>query len=273
MGTYLVALSFYYQKIPMRNFLIVFAFLFIVGCQSPTTEEQKNLAQYAVDQSIAFHQLEGIENASYSFDFRDMHYTYEKNQGRFTYTRTQTDSLGQKVVDKLTNEGLTRTIDGELANITEEKRIAYTESVNSVIYFFHLPYGLNDAAVIKQYNGLVTIKNKQYHEVEITFQQEGGGTDYTDVFLYWFDETDFSMDYMGYLYHTDGGGMRFREAINQRRVNDALIQDYINLKPEDEDIDIHELDDLYNAGKLIELSRIINENVKITWHSDTQNLN
>ena len=71
------------------------------------------------------------------------------------------------------------------------------------------------------------------------------------------------MDYLAYLYHTDGGGMRFREAINPRRVNNMLIQDYINLKPEDEGIDIMTIDELYNQGELIELSRIINEKVTI----------
>lgn len=249
----------------MKLSLVTLSLLLVLSCNQTTENKQKDPAQYAVDQSIAFHNLTGLKNASYSFDFREMHYTYEKNQGLYKYTRTQTDSLGQEVIDILTNDGLTRTIDGKLIDITDEKRTAYTESVNSVIYFFHLPYGLNDAAVVKQYNGLKKIKNKQYHEVEVTFQQDGGGTDYTDVFLYWFDEIDFSMDYISYLYHTDGGGIRFREAIQPRSINDALIQDYINYKPEDESIDIHVIVDLYNQEKLRELSRIINENVEIKW--------
>lgn len=75
------------------------------------------------------------------------------------------------------------------------------------------------------------------------------------------------MDYLGYRYHTDGGGMRFRKAIHPRRVNGALVQDYINFKPEDESIDIHDLDELFNEGQLKELSRIINENVAIDWRN------
>ncbi len=69
------------------------------------------------------------------------------------------------------------------------------------------------------------------------------------------------MDYLAYLYHTDGGGLRFREAINQRRVNGILIQDYVNLKPEDEGIDIMTIAELYEAGELKVLSEIINEKV------------
>jgi hypothetical protein len=55
--------------------------------------------------------------------------------------------------------------------------------------------------------------------------------------------------------------MRFREAINPRRVNGILIQDYVNLKPEDEGIDIMTLGELYQAGELKVLSEIINEKV------------
>ena len=72
------------------------------------------------------------------------------------------------------------------------------------------------------------------------------------------------MDYLAYLYHTDGGGMRFREAINPRRVNGVLIQDYINFKPEDESMDINNISELYENGELEELSRIINEGVAIS---------
>jgi len=161
------------------------------------------------------------------------------------------------------NNRLVRTIDGVEPEITEEKRAAYTRSVNSVVYFFRLPFGLNDPAVNKVYIGETDIKGKTYHEVKVTFAQEGGGEDFDDVFLYWFDKEDYSMDYLAYLYHTDEGGMRFREAINPRRVNGMLVQDYVNYKPENEDIDIMTIDELFNAGKLEELSKIINENVVV----------
>ena len=98
----------------------------------------------------------------------------------------------------------------------------------------------------------------------MTFEQEGGGEDFDDVFLYWFDKEDYSMDYLAYLYHTDGGGIRFREAFNQREVNGVLVQDYINLRPEDEKIDIVTIDELYNAGELRKLLEIVNENIQIT---------
>lgn len=248
---------------------LLFITLIFVSCSQPKenqeaeTQEPLSEAQRIVNAAIDFHGMGALGNAEFSLTFRDIDYTYENKQGMYEYTRTQTDSLGRTVFDHMNNDGLTRFIEGDTAEITEERRAAYTRSVNSVIYFFRLPFGLNDPAVLKEYIGEVDIKGKTYHEVRITFEQEGGGEDFDDVFLYWFDKEDYSMDYMAYLYHTDGGGMRFREAINAREVNGMLVQDYINLKPEDENIDIATIRGLYNDGELIELSRIINEKIQI----------
>lgn len=225
--------------------------------------QEKSQVQEIIDKSIGFHQMERLDDTEFSLTFREIDYTYKNSGGIYEYTRTQIDSTGATVIDRMNNETLIRTINGTVADITDEKRAAYTRSVNSVIYFFRLPFGLNDPAVNKVYQGETEINGKVYYEVKVTFQQEGGGEDFDDVFLYWFDKTDYSMDYLAYLYLTDEGGIRFREAINARRVNGMLIQDYINLKPEDETIDIMTIDELYNKNELIELSRIINEKVVI----------
>ena len=251
----------------MKKYLIILLLFFfaVLACQK-NSRNQGPMEQQVVDKAIAFHGMEQLNNSSFSLTFREMDYTYTMKDGRYKYTRTQTDSLGREVVDILTNEGHLRLTNGDTTEVTEEKSAAYSRSVNSAIYFFRLPFGLNDDAVIKSYQGTTDIKGKTYHEVRITFKQEGGGEDFDDVFLYWFDTEDYRMDYMAYLYHTDGGGLRFREAINQRRVEGVLVQDYINYKPADESIDINTIDELFEAGELEELSRIINEQVQIRFN-------
>lgn len=250
-----------------KSYWLIPLTIFLISCSSQkkedVKEEEKSKVQEVIDESIAYHQMGELGNTEFTLTFRDIDYTYKNENGTYEYTRTQVDSIGATVIDRMNNETLVRTINGEEAEITEEKRAAYTRSVNSVIYFFRLPFGLNDPAVNKVYLGETQIKGKTFYEVKVTFEQEGGGEDFDDVFLYWFDKEDYSMDYLAYLYHTDGGGMRFREAINPRRVNGVLVQDYINLKPEDESIDIMTIDELYANGELIELSRIINEKVTI----------
>lgn len=248
--------------------LLLFTLAACTSGTSESTSEQSNAekAQEVVNESIAYHGLNVLDNAEFSMTFRGIDYTYKNEKGRYEYTRTQTDSTGAIVKDVLNNMGFGRYIDGKEAELTDERTGAYTRSVNSVIYFFRLPYGLNDEAVNKEYLGETEIKGKTYHEVKVTFDQEGGGEDFDDVFLYWFDTEDYSMDYMAYLYHTDGGGMRFREAINQRVVDMIHVQDYINMRPENENIDIMTIDELYEEGKLRVLSEIINEDIKISLY-------
>lgn len=244
----------------MKYLSIVFLLFVACGQQAPD-------AQQVVDQAIARAGIHQLQRATASFTFRNINYDYEMENGNFRYTRTQTDSIGNRVKDALTNEGLQRYINGDLAAITDERRTAYTSSVNSVIYFAFLPFRLNDAAVNKQHEGIVAIDGIRYHKIRVTFDVEGGGEDYEDVFYYWFDTSDYSMDYLAYSYNEEdeGTGMRFRVAINPREVNGIRIQDYKNLKPRIKDsVPLGSIDEAFQKGELIELSTIELEDVVIS---------
>ena len=72
-----------------------------------------------------------------------------------------------------------------------------------------------------------------------------------------------TIDFMAYSYLTDGGGVRFREAINRREIKGLLIQDYVN-HAADKNTTLDKLPKLFEEGKLENLSMIINENVRVT---------
>ncbi len=243
----------------MKKFIVLTAFLWSCGTD-PLTSQQ------IVDKAIAASQTDLLNNASATFVFRNIQYEYQSKSGKFSYARTQLDSLGNQVKDVLTNEGLTRYINNEEATITEAKRNAYTASVNSVIYFAFLPSSLNDLAVNKELIGTVKIGEQNYHKIKVTFNAEGGGEDFEDVFYYWFDVEDYSMDYLAYSYNEeDGKGIRFRVAYNSRKVNGITIQDYKNLKPSIKDsVPLAEIDKAYMEGKLTQLSLIDLEDVVIS---------
>lgn len=242
----------------MKKLILLFSIA--IACSSPTPT-----AQEVVDQAIIFSGTKVLKSAEARFRFRAIDYEYKMDNGAYLYTRIQQDTLGNVVMDLLTNNGLIRTINGDTTSISEEKKAAYTSSVNSVIYFAFLPLWLNDAAVNKSYKGVTEIKDKTYYKIRVTFDQEGGGEDFEDVFYYWFDVDDYSMDYLAYSYEEeDGIGIRFREAYNQRRVNGVLIQDYINLKPVNKgSVPLEEIDQAYIDGELKELSLIELEDVEI----------
>lgn len=241
------------------------AVLLLFVCLTACLSSCKDKAQRIVDDAIQTHGGPSFRSFVLSFDFRDRHYTAIHDKGLFTYTREFTDSTGQ-IRDVLDNEGFTRYRNGVVDPITEERKQAYTRSVNSVIYFTLLPFKLNDDAARKEWIGDITVREQPYDVIRVTFAEEGGGEDHQDVFLFWIHSDQKTMDYFAYSYVTEGGGLRFREAVNRRRVGDLLLQDYINYKPA-ESVPLDSLMPLFIAGQLQRLSEIRMENVSVR-HTD-----
>ncbi len=216
-----------------------------------------------INASIQAHGLDNLTGKQIEFDFRDKHYTLLRELTEYTYTRSFQDSSGM-IQDVLINsQGFFRTVNGDTAGLSKDRASKYLNSVNSVLYFVQLPLPLNDAAAIKTYQKDQEINGKEYHQVEVRFSQEGGGKDFEDIFLYWFQQETYTLDYFAYSYLTDGGGLRFREAINRRTINGIVFQDYINYKPKSNESGLYDLPDLFKKGKLTELSRIENTNIQV----------
>ena len=240
--------------------LLLLPLIVLVACTTTPT------AQDVVDAAIKASGVKKLENATASFTFRGIAYDYQLRNGNFRYTRTQQDTLGNQVKDVLVNSGLNRFINGALVEVEEKKRASYAASVNSVIYFAFLPRSLNDAAVNKSYVGEVEINGTKYHKIRVTFNAEGGGEDFEDVFYYWFGVEDYGLDYLAYSYNEDEGkGVRFREAYNVRSVNGVVMRDYRNYKPQEEDgFLLEEIDAAFLNDELTLLSVIELEDVVIS---------
>ncbi len=237
--------------------LAVLLFLPFVSCKN---EES---ADSIVRKSIDFYFPSGLENKKISFDFRNKSYAVERSQNKYIYTRSFDDSLGY-IHDKLINSAdFSRHINEQSVTVTDEWADKYTSSVNSVLYFFQIPYVLSDPAAFKKLLPDAEINGETYWSVKITFSEEHGGEDHDDEYIYWISQEDFSVDYLAYNYTVDGGGVRFREAINQRRINNLLFQDYINYEVAI-GTPLESIPDLYEGGKLKELSKIINENISVS---------
>ncbi|PSQ78108.1 MAG: hypothetical protein BRD37_03555 [Bacteroidetes bacterium QH_8_67_23] len=171
--------------------------------------------------------------ARVSFTFRgDRFRLRHRADGGFSYARLSRDSLGRRVEDVLTSSGtLRRRIDGRSASLDSAARRRIETAVNSVAHFALLPFPLGDPAVQPRYAGTDTLRGTPYHRIAVRFRQQGGGRDWQDRFLYWFDQRDFSMDYLAYAYGLGNGedyGTRFRDAFNVRRVGGVRFADYRN---------------------------------------------
>lgn len=243
----------------MYKILGVLLIFVALACQQ---EEKKLTAQEIVDKSIEISGGKRYESSTVSFNFRDRAYVSEFDSNQKILKRLlSNDSI--QLFDVLTGDKFQRFENSSLVVLSDSLSRVYSNSVNSVHYFSKLPYGLNDAAVQKELLGEIEMKGKSYYKVKVTFEQEGGGDDFDDTYLYWFNKETFKVDYLAYEFHIDGGGMRFREAYNERYVGGIRFVDYYNLKPKNSDATILQIDSLFLQDQLKLLSKIELEKVAI----------
>lgn len=247
------------------SLLPFFIILFILGCNNSKIDTNTNKINTIINQSIEVYGGKKVYNSEIAFTFREKQYKAIYNQENYQLERIfNEDSLLYR--DVVTNTTFTRFVNNNATNVEDEWKTKYTNSINSVIYFFRLPFNLNDKAVNKTYLGEATLNNKKYHKIKLTFQQEGGGEDYNDVYIYWINTTDFTIDYFAYSYETDGGGKRFRKMINPRKINDLLVVDYINYKPKNINEPLENFDAYFEQNGFEELSRIEHQAITVRYN-------
>lgn len=239
------------------NFLLIL--VLFIGCG------EKNLTvDDVINNTVEAYGGEKVFNSIIEFDFREIHYYAKYHNYQFSLKRIFSDSTGH-IVDELNNEGFIRLRNDSTILLDEEWTGKYSRSVNSVIYFFRIPFVLKDPAVHAELIGESFVEKTDYYKIRISFSEEGGGEDFDDSFVYWVNKENFFIDYMAYSYSTDGGGKRFRKAINPRVIDGLRVVDYINYKPQDAQVPIEDYDTYFFENGLEELSRIVNENVSIEY--------
>lgn len=238
----------------------IIAALLIFSCEKKVQLSAQDIVDKTIEVSGGVHRIDKMID----FDFRDKHYkAILRKNGDFQYQREFKDSVAI-IKDVLTNKGFERYIDDFPVTVQDTMAAKYSASVNSVHYFVQLPYGLNEAAVNKTSLGNETIKGKDYHKIKVTFNEEGGGEDFEDVFIYWINSETFKVDYLAYSYNEDHGlGLRFREAYNERIIQDIRFVDYNNYKPNQSNVLLENLAKGFEKNALKLVSKIETENVVI----------
>ncbi len=229
--------------------------LLLSACQSRPD------ARRIIAQAIEAHGGERYQHVRVEADFRQFHLRLEQQGGRFRYERRHRDSTGAVLVEILSNDGVTRSVNGQPQPLDSAQRSKWSNAVNAVAYFLLLPHKLADPAVIPAYLGETTVEGRLYDKIRVTFSQEGGGQDFEDTFFYWFNRQTHTMDYLAYR----EGGPRFRKAINPRTVGGIRFQDYLNYAGDEADTtSVGDYDRKFERGELKLLSRIEQKNVRVT---------
>jgi len=245
----------------MKYLTLLLAALTVLACRE--SQEPALTAGEIVERAIEVAGGDRYRTSRIEFDFRGRHYvSYRENGKRILQRLTPTDTA--LIEDtRIGGDRFERRIGDSLLVLPDSLSRKYSNSVNSVHYFAYLPYGLDGPAVHKELLGTVSINGREYYKVRVTFSEQGGGDDYEDVFVYWFNTQTFRPDYLAYLYHTDGGGLRLREAFNDREVGGIRFSDYRNYKPRAE-APVTALDSLFLKGGMEELSVIELEDLQVS---------
>ncbi|MFH6604170.1 DUF6503 family protein [Maribacter algicola] len=244
----------------MKKYALLLFFILLFSCRQK--KDSLLTAQQIVDKSIEVCGGDLYKTSNISFDFRDITYTLDVTKGQRILKRVITAD-SSVVVDVRHPHKFERYINDSLVVLHDTLANKYANSVNSVHYFAYLPFGLNDAAVNKELLEKVAIEGQDYYKVKVTFDQKGGGKDFDDIYVYWFNADTFKPDFLAYEFHVDGGGMRFREAYNERSIGGIRFVDYNNYEPEDPLHSIYDIDSLLMAGKLKLLSKIELKNITL----------
>ena len=242
-------------------YLLLIALLFLT-CKNEK-ETKVFSAATIVNKSIEISGGASFESSMIKFIFRDRSYVAKRLNGQTSMVRMFIDK-NDTITDFLSNSEYKRLVGQDYVKVADSMVKKYTASVNSVHYFSVLPYGLNDKAVNKTVLEEEKIKSKDYYKIKVTFNEEGGGEDYEDRFVYWIDKQSFKIGYIAYSYNEDDGiGMRFRAAYNERYVNGIRFVDYNNYKAEDGSIQLLDLGKAFENNELELLSKIELENVNV----------
>ena len=239
--------------------IALLAFL-LLSCKNEADTKSLSAADI-VNKSIAVSGGKHFESSMIKFIFRDKSYVAKRLKGETAMVRMFMDK-SDTITDFLSNSEYKRLVGQVYAKVADSMVKKYSASVNSVHYFSVLPYGLNDNSVNKTLLEDEQIKGVDYYKVKVTFNEDGGGEDYEDVFVYWIDKQLFKLDYLAYSYsENDEVGMRFREAYNERYVSGLRFVDYNNYKSEDTSSQLLDLGKAFKNNQLQLLSKIELENV------------
>ena len=255
----------------MKKLWVMSLVLLLASCseempaEKPITNVERDTRDLAIEiiaNMQAAHGVRNLEGKEITFSFRDKIYTRYSFNNTYSYSRSGLNEEGKMVIDSWSGDDFKRTINNVEVQITDKEENAYKNSINSVFYFALLPLSLSDPAVNVELLGDSKLKGKMYTKFRVTFNEEGGGEDFNDVFIYWMNKETNTMDFLAYEYFTEGGGIRFREAFNTRDVGGFFFQDYNNYNPV-EGIELIDMDKAFEMGQMELISEVVLSDIEV----------
>ena len=217
-----------------------------------------------IDEAIAFHGGDLYRHSSTELDLCSKSGCFRVRAAvdgdRFDHT-VSGKSRGAEVEVRITNDTVEAKQDGRSIEVGAADEQRRRDFVMARVYFPFLPYRLTDPGVFHEDLGIVDWDGRRLHKVKVTFQP-GSSTDADDEYMYWFDPDTGRVEYFAYSYSNNGGGIRFRRAIDHRRVGGILFFDQENLGAEGGDLRVDDIDAAF-VETLRHVSTVRLQNIRV----------
>lgn len=179
----------------------------------------------------------------------------------FDYRVTGPVRGGERTVH-WTNQRLEVWQQGNPIDVKPEEGQIFKDWAMARLYFCFLPYRLDDASVLKEELGLEEWNGRTLQKVRVTFVADSS-TDANDQYMYWLDPESGQVELFAYSYEGNPGGLRFRRAVNHRRVGGLLFFDQENLGAEGDDLRVDHIDPEFVQDKMRPVSMIELKNITV----------
>lgn len=223
--------------------LFLYLFIFTACTHGNSTSnlpsgQSRSKLEILLDSVYSYHGTDRVFNSTLGFGVENKIYSVSHSANDYTYTCLISDMEG-RIVHTITPMGFTETINNIPVALTANDSLQKAHGMQMDIFYALLPLALKGDDVKLSLEGEDEINGKRYYRLKTEWEE---GIEKNKSFLFWFDTSDFSLDFFIGSPFGKWNQMVFNMAGNARRVNGIVFQDY----------KVFKIDAAYSLDELLE---------------------
>jgi len=242
----------------------VIILMLVFSCKEKDTLTAKDI----LSESYKAYNSDAFFNSTIKFNIKDLEYPlHRKGHIQDFEVVRKVDTTTYKAT--YSNGSTSYIVNDKELPQTSMARLFIQIKLEGISYLFSIPHVFDQNAVIPKRLEDVTIKNKEYYAVDITFTRLDEEEPENEFILY-INKENFLVDYYAQDYDLAAPVKRleFRVAHNFRTIEGITLADYFVLKSKSEDEKLSNLFKLYNDNDLEESEALKFENIEVELHNE-----